>query len=284
MSLKRFFLYSSVFHAFVIAALIFLVHPAKVKNAGGEFYTSLVSPEELLPPRPVTPPPPRIRSMPGRRSVPSRPSARIRPVPSRPSAPAMPGVTAPLHLSQGAERMSCPKEEPLLPSLRQLLQARNQGQDLKTQERNKDKARAAPSLRERLFDKNIIANLAKRDFAREEEKEKKDKNFTFDAKEYRFLLYNTRLKERIESIWVYPPYEAEHGIYGDLEIRFTIKKNGQLGSVELLRTSGHKSLDDAAIKALREGAPYWPLPDEWGMEAYTIEGHFIYTIYGYFIR
>jgi protein TonB len=57
-----------------------------------------------------------------------------------------------------------------------------------------------------------------------------------------------------------------------------------LGAVELIRTSGHKSLDDAAMKALKEGEPYWPLPDEWGMEAYTIEGHFIYSIYGYYIR
>jgi protein TonB len=266
----------------VIAALIFLIHPVKEKKTGGEFYTSLVSPDEMMPPRPVIPPP-RMRSMPGRRSAPSRPAARMKPVPSRPSAPALPKTAGPAPLAGGKGNVEPEKGAPSLqpPSAPSVPGSGGvPGNMTEAQEQT----RKTPSLRERLFDKNIIANLTKRDLAREEEKEKKNKDFTFDAKEYRFLLYNTRLKERIEGIWVYPPYEAEHGIYGDLEIRFTIKKNGQLGSVEILRTSGHKSLDDAAIKALRDAAPYWPLPDEWGMDAYTIEGHFIYTIYGSFIR
>jgi len=197
--------------------------------------------------------------------------------------PALPGITTPPP-SKGAGEGVQP--ERTAPSSRPPSAASSpeSGGGSENTGEGQRQARSAPSLRERLFDRDIVANLAKRDLAREEEKEKKHKNFTFDTSEYRFLLYNRRLKERIESIWVYPPYEAEHGIYGDLMIRFTIKKNGQLGSVELLRTSGHKSLDDAAIKALKEGAPYWPLPDEWGMDAYTIEGHFIYTIYGYFIR
>jgi protein TonB len=137
-------------------------------------------------------------------------------------------------------------------------------------------------MREKLFDKNVIGDLAKK-YIEKEDKEKKSKIFTFDASEYKFLIYNRRLKERIENIWIYPPEAAAKGIYGDLVIKFTIMKNGKLGSVELARTSGHKNLDDAAMKALKDGEPYWPLPEEWGMENYTIEGHFIYTIYGSYI-
>jgi protein TonB len=243
LNLKRFFLYSAIVHGLVIAALIFLVHPAKGKKPGGEFYTSLVSPEELLPRRPVTPPPPRERSMPGRRSIPSRPSARTRHAPSRPSAPALPGITTPAP-SKGAVENVLPERG--IPSPHPPSVASGPESGVGSENTEDGQRQARPEL----FDRDIVANFAKRDIAREEEKEKKYKDFTFDAKEYRFLLYNTRLKERIESIWVYPPYEAEHGIYGDLQIRFTIKKNGQLGSVELLRTSGHKSLDDAAIKAI----------------------------------
>jgi protein TonB len=83
---------------------------------------------------------------------------------------------------------------------------------------------------------------------------------------------------------MYPPEAAADGLYGDLVLKFTIKKNGRLGAVELVRTSGHKNLDDAAIRALKDGAPFWPLPEEWGMEAYTIVGHFVYTLYGYYLR
>jgi len=143
-------------------------------------------------------------------------------------------------------------------------------------------AKPGPPVKEQLFDRGVIGDIAKRNLE-SKESEKKDKTFTFDTKQYRFLIYNQRLKQRIESIWVYPRDAAAQGIYGDLIIRFTILQNGTLGSVELIRTSGHKSLDDAAIKALKDGAPYWPLPKEWGMDSYTIEGLFIYTLYGYYI-
>jgi protein TonB len=139
-----------------------------------------------------------------------------------------------------------------------------------------------PSMREKLFDRTIIGDLAKRDI--EHEAKKEEKAFTLDTKEYRFLVYNKRLKERIETIWIYPQDAASQGIYGDLVIRFTIKKNGMLGAVELVRTSGHRGLDAAAMKALKDAEPLWPLPDEWSMDAYTIEGHFIYTLYGTYIR
>ncbi len=143
-------------------------------------------------------------------------------------------------------------------------------------------AKASPPAKEKLFDRDVIGDITKRNIEREE-RDKKDKIFTFDTKQYRFLLYNQRLKQRIESIWVYPRDAAAQGIYGDLVIRFTILNNGSLGPVELVRTSGHKSLDDAAIKALKDGAPYWPLPKEWGIDSYTIEGLFIYSLYGYYI-
>jgi protein TonB len=138
-----------------------------------------------------------------------------------------------------------------------------------------------PSLKEKLFDRTIIGELAKREIEKEK---KEEKTFGFDVKDLRYLGYLQRLKEKIESIWIYPPDAATKGVYGDLVIEFTIKKNGSLGAVELIRTSGHKNLDDAAIKALRDAEPFWPLPKEWDMEAYSIVGHFVYTIYGYYIR
>ncbi len=107
---------------------------------------------------------------------------------------------------------------------------------------------------------------------------------TFSTQEFKYYGYKMRLKEKIENIWKYPPEAAEKGIYADLYIRFTILKNGKLGAVELLRTSGYKTLDDAALKALRDAAPYWPLPDEWKEESFTITGHFIYSLYGSYIR
>lgn len=134
--------------------------------------------------------------------------------------------------------------------------------------------------REKLFDKEVVERLAKR----EREDVKTDKGITFDTDELRYYSYMQRLKEKIEGIWRYPPEAAEKGIYGDLYIRFMIKKDGRLGNVELLRTSGYRSLDDAAMKALRDASPFWPLPDEWKKEELIITGHFIYSLYGVYLR
>jgi protein TonB len=94
------------------------------------------------------------------------------------------------------------------------------------------------------------------------------------------------LRSRLESsgCWVYPHEAASQNIYGDLYIRFTITKTGTLGEVELQRTSGHKMLDDAAMRAVRDCGPYWPLPDSWRKDSYSIMGHFVYSLGGYYVR
>ncbi len=136
-----------------------------------------------------------------------------------------------------------------------------------------------PGRRPNLFDPGVIGHIARKEAGAGQGT--KDNPVTFDTKEYRYSGYMDKLRAKIQSIWTYPPEAAEQRLYGDLYIQFTIKKDGNLGKIELLRTSGYKMLDDAAMRALKEGEPYWPLPEEWGMETYTIKGHFIYSLYGF---
>ncbi len=138
-----------------------------------------------------------------------------------------------------------------------------------------------PSGRE-LLDKEIIGGIAKNYIERKPPP--KEGGITFSTRDLKYYSYMMKLKERIESIWTYPPEAIRRGIYGDLWILFTIKKDGSLGEVKLLRTSGYPELDGAAMRALREGAPYWPLPEKWKEDAITIRGHFIYSLYGMYIR
>lgn len=269
MSLKRFFSYSIAIHTIIVVAAMFFMPVVKGKDTRGEFFTRLVSPDEFRAQMPSIPAIPEARSAKSARPKVVKPAPSIegdiRMLPEKGIPP------SPSSLSADKETSPSQLTSPASPSLPE---GKGTGQQ-------PDKLR--PNVRERLFDKSIIGDLAKREIEKEE-KEKKGGTFTLDTKEYKFLIYNKRLKEKIESIWIYPPDAAAHGVYGDLIIKFTINKNGRLGAVELIRTSGHENLDDAAIKALKSGEPYWPLPDEWGMEAYSIEGHFIYTIYGYYIR
>ncbi|MBM4144958.1 MAG: TonB C-terminal domain-containing protein [Nitrospira sp.] len=272
MNLKRFFVYSFAVHAIILSVILFALPAEKDMKKGREFFTSLASPKDLLSQSPVIKPP-------ASRAVPKvqRPSPAMRdkmmPRTDKEASHSKPGVL------QGDNKNNLPS-----PPLSSGAQGGfpGGGKDSVTGRGSiPHPDTAGPSLREKLFDKSIINELAKRDIEKEE---KKDKTFTLDTSEYKFLIYNKRLKERIENIWMYPPDAAAGGIYGDLVIKFTIKKNGKLGAVELVRTSGHKNLDDAAIRALKDGDPYWPLPEEWGMEVYTIVGHFVYTLYGYYIR
>jgi len=270
LTLRRFFAYSIAFHITFFILALSLVSPVKNKR-GEEFFAKIVSPEEFLAPASPIPAIPKIKPV----------------LPSKPG-----NATSKLHVKPGisiskplgkTDTQSSPEQGPSYSQLPSPPAHSGQGKESipETKGNTQKPDVPMPSLKEKLFDSNIIGDIAKREIKKEE---KERRTFSFNVKELRYLAYLRRLKERIESIWIYPPDAATRGIYGDLVIKFTIKKNGSLGVAELVRTSGHKSLDDAALRALKEAEPFWPIPDEWGMEAYTIEGHFIYTIYGYYVR
>lgn len=274
LTIKRFFAYSIVLHITIFIAALLIVSPVKGKR-GEEFFARLISPEEFLPSAPPISAIPHVRSAPPVRPMAAQPRA-TQPRTSMP-APEIKKGTQPVPGS------GLTSPQPLSPSASPS-QGVDGGSNISSPEMQGTTRKPVlpmPSTREKLFDRGIIGDMAKREIKKEE---KEDRSFSFDVKEMRYLAYLRRLKERIESIWTYPRNAAEKGIYGDLIIKFTIKKNGKLGAVELVRTSGYRNLDDAALRALKDAEPFWPLPDEWGMEAYTIEGHFVYTIYGYYVR
>lgn len=292
MTIKKFLLISLVAHIVILGAVYFLPAP-QVKKAK-ELMTRLVSPEEVMKPKVV--PLPKIKPVP--KPIPAlpkpiKPPSRSIKIPPRspftPDKPVVPGegkeygkplpegvtpkpgkadTAAPGREKSDGKDKEALQEDPSKPGY---------------QEGHKPSGRPGLSAREKLFDTGVIGETAKKEPSSKGTGKKGD-TITFDTKDYRFAGYMKKLRDKIESIWEYPVEAAKKGIYGDLRIRFTIKKNGTLGAIELVRTSGYKSLDDAAIKALREGEPYWPLPDEWGMESYEILGHFIYTMYGYGLR
>jgi periplasmic protein TonB len=274
--LKRFFIYSFVVHAIVIAVILFIIPPAKDKKAGGEFFADLVSPEELIPPNT------HVLAMPKVMQVQTSSSKSA---PASPIGPSKHGEET----SQSGQRSSpgeIKNDRPSpSPSVSETAPGGISNENKAEPSRGGTLAKPGslgPSAD--LFDKNIIGAIAKRYTEKEENKLKNDTPITLDTKEFKFWNYNQRLKERIESVWHYPAEAEEKGIHGDLIIKFTLKKTGQLGEVEIVRGSGYPFLDKAATEALKEASPYWPLPEEWGMDAYTIEGKFIYTFHRSFIR
>ena len=83
------------------------------------------------------------------------------------------------------------------------------------------------------------------------------------ATEYRFARYVDNWRRRIERVGNlnYPAEAKARHIYGSLQLTVAIRANGEVESVEVNRSSGHKVLDQAAIRIVRLAAPFDRFPD-----------------------
>ena len=82
------------------------------------------------------------------------------------------------------------------------------------------------------------------------------------TQEFRFARYveDWRLKiERFGEI-NYPQAARDQKLYGSLIVTVSIKADGALEKVEINRPSGHKVLDDAAVRIVKLAAPFAPFP------------------------
>ena len=104
------------------------------------------------------------------------------------------------------------------------------------------------------------------------------KTVDLNTSDLRFLSYFKHIKDLIESVWVYPREAREKGIDGQLVIKFTIGENGDLGTVEVLASSGYKFLDNAAVQALKDVSPFPTLPKQWKKKEISISGNFVYYL------
>ncbi len=76
--------------------------------------------------------------------------------------------------------------------------------------------------------------------------------------------YLNSWRRKIESVGNlnYPQEARNNKLYGSLRLVVAILPDGSLKEVEILESSGHTVLDDAAIRIVRLSAPYAPFPDE----------------------
>jgi len=104
-----------------------------------------------------------------------------------------------------------------------------------------------------------------------------DEPVSLDTTEVKYASYFARIKHQIERVWIYPSDAAKRGISGDLNLTFSISKDGNLLGARLLDRSGYEILDMAALKAVKEAAPFYPFPQNIQREKLTIQANFIYT-------
>jgi TonB family protein len=98
-----------------------------------------------------------------------------------------------------------------------------------------------------------------------------------NAPEVQYISYFASIKRKIELVWQYPYEAAVAGIQGELTLDFVIARSGAVDSVELVRSSGSKLLDDEAIRSIRVAAPFDPIPSGYKIPSLQIRGRFVYV-------
>lgn len=64
----------------------------------------------------------------------------------------------------------------------------------------------------------------------------------------------------------YPAEARRQQLYGELQIAVTLLATGEIAAIEVLRSSGHALLDQAAQETLRRAAPFAPFPPDMAAE------------------
>lgn len=64
------------------------------------------------------------------------------------------------------------------------------------------------------------------------------------------------IRRQIEQAKVYPDAARREGMQGTVELRFRIAGDGSVDAIEIMRSSGHRLLDEVSAQTVRRAAPY----------------------------
>jgi periplasmic protein TonB len=101
---------------------------------------------------------------------------------------------------------------------------------------------------------------------------------SLDTKELKYLSYFAHIKRRIERVWTYPQVAIANSLQGQLHLRFVLRNDGQVKTVELLRSSGYKVLDKEAWDAVVNAGPFGPFPPTIPDDELNITARFTYVL------
>ncbi|WP_316367960.1 energy transducer TonB [Candidatus Thiodiazotropha sp. CDECU1] len=92
----------------------------------------------------------------------------------------------------------------------------------------------------------------------------KRKSINASTKEYKYAAYLDAWRRKVERIGNlnYPDQAKRSKLYGNLVLHVAVKADGSVEHVKVLHSSGHKILDDAAVRIVRLAAPFSPFPNE----------------------
>ena len=78
--------------------------------------------------------------------------------------------------------------------------------------------------------------------------------------------YRNRIRLAVDGHKHYPRMARRLGLEGRVVLGFTILADGRLAGLRVVQSSGSELLDEAALEAVREAAPFPPFPPGLGRE------------------
>jgi len=84
------------------------------------------------------------------------------------------------------------------------------------------------------------------------------------TKEYKYASYMEAWRSKVERVGNlnYPEAARKNKLSGSLILDVALNDDGSINQITVRRSSGHKVLDDAAIRIVKLASPYSPFPDQ----------------------
>ncbi|MFC1602797.1 TonB family protein [Pseudomonadota bacterium] len=137
----------------------------------------------------------------------------------------------------------------------------------KVDETNKPKKRKQLSVSQLLASSNqeikrISAELDRK--TKNYAKRPRRKAINASTKEYKYATYLDAWRRKIERVGNlnYPDEAKRKKLYGNLILHVAVRADGSINNISILRSSGHKLLDDSAIRIVKLTAPFAPFPPD----------------------
>ena len=124
----------------------------------------------------------------------------------------------------------------------------------------------APTAAEILDRSRTIARLSAQIEQRQQAyaQKSREKTITARTREYRYAAYMDAWRQKVERVGNlnYPDEARRRSLSGHLTLDVAIRPDGSVAKIEVLRSSGHKILDDGAIRIVELAAPFNEFSDE----------------------
>ncbi len=201
----------------------------------------------------------------------------IEPIPARLSAqPPKPLPTLEAPVAPAAATPSIPDPEPAPPTpqpSKKLVAQKSPKTTVDSMSSPKSAEAAKPKKSKKLSISQLLASSnqeIKRISAELDRKTKlyakrpRRKAINASTREYKYATYLDAWRRKVERVGNlnYPDEAKRRKLHGNLVLHVAIRADGSIDSLRILHSSGHKLLDDAAIRIVKLAAPFAPFPPD----------------------